>query len=113
MEFDSVKHPVKHNTPVPPESRDALESLTFGAEAMDEAEHITAMTELFGHTATFWFCLGSAVMHLWGAGNNGNASADYAKARFYFKKTLSLPNARIPNELRIRVQFAEKMIPKE
>ena len=37
MEFDSVKHPVKHNTPVPPESRDALESLTFGAEAMDEA----------------------------------------------------------------------------
>mgnify|MGYP001801721846 CR=1 FL=1 len=53
MELDSVKHPVKHNTPVPPESRDALESLTFGAEAMDEAEHITAMTELFGHTATF------------------------------------------------------------
>mgnify|MGYP001797542616 FL=1 len=112
MDFDSVKHPVGYTTPVPKESRDALETLTFQAKDMDETECIMAMVGLFGHTAVFWFCVCSAVKYLWRAGSKGNKEEDYDKARWYFKYALSLPNARVPYELRLRVQFAEKITPK-
>lgn len=133
---NQLDHPAHYNTPVVAASRPALTALGFTKYEMDSIECIVALEDHSGPTATYWFCLFSAVKYLWRAGNKPlypttllgwlqycfcpgyraklkqrTIENDYAKARRFMRFCQELKGVQISDEQHRRTQHALELVP--